>query len=426
MTSERNGAAHSRRGFLKGVVGAGMSAAAVAALGGDLIAPGMTVSAQADEMLPSSKFTIKNTIALNLSKHFTTVPLFQGRFNGQPVWFVLTESSDERMASDMGLNFAPRLANIPAGHPAVQDVTSGNPMLGRDMVTFAGMPDFSATRRLAAGPKGFEPADAFPGGWGMGMYADLVRLRGSNVVFNAPIIAVGAGPFDVTTHTNTGDRVLGIDTGKMTADLLFVRAFAFGQEIMYHNFSVSDPTAASIERSNLVSAMQTIPVMNTRTVQEGARSAILGFANGPLGQTSPPAQGLNHVILDSPSGADATIQNTALLTALSKGADARNILDAWPTLRDPALARLYTPLWSLQVAKWADAAIAAGKRTVVTDSNQIRQLAAQGLVTAPDGLALTEQNIVLNCPALAFTNTNPEAFQAPDPGRAAGATFGAP
>jgi hypothetical protein len=30
------------------------------------------------------------------------------------------------------------------------------------------------------------------------------------VVYNAPIVATGDGPFDVTHHTNTEDRVLGI------------------------------------------------------------------------------------------------------------------------------------------------------------------------------------------------------------------------
>jgi len=414
---------HSRRSFLKGALGAGAAATALAAFGDGLVAPMAGVSAQSDEMLPASKFTIKNTLALNLTRHFATVPLFQGMFNGQPVWYVITEASDQGIASDRGLNFSPRLANIPAGHPAVQEVVTGNPSLGRDMATFAGVPNFGPTRVITAGPMGFPPANFSPGSYGMGMYADFVRVRGNNVVYNAPIIAVGSGPFDVTTHTNTHDRVLSIDTAKMTVDLLFVRAFAHGREIMYHSFSASEPMTAAIERGTYVPALSLIPTMNTRTVPEGARSSIFAFVNGKLGLTSPPAQGLNHVILDGHNPEDASMGNVALLKALSMGGDARNVLDSFPTLNDP---RLYTPVWDLQLAKWSKDAMAQGMNIAQTDANQIRQLASQGLVTAPDELPITEQNIIINCPALAFTTDAPSEPQALDPGRSATVFRGAP
>lgn len=41
-------------------------------------------------------------------------------------------------------------------------------------------------------------------------YSPFIRIAGSDVVYSAPIVATGDGPFDVVHHTNTGDRVLGV------------------------------------------------------------------------------------------------------------------------------------------------------------------------------------------------------------------------
>lgn len=415
---------YTRRGMLKGALAASAGALALSAFGGNVAMQETLVSAAEDEMLPASKFTIKSTIAVNVTKHFARTPLFQGTFNGQPVWYVITESSDERIASDLGLNFAPRLANIPAGSPAVQQVASANPVLGRDMVTFVGAPNFAPTRSLVAGPKGFPPNDFHTGADADAKYSDLVRL--GNVVYNAPIIAVGAGPFDVVAHTNTHDRLLGIDTTGMTADLLMVRAFSHGQDIFYHSFSASNYLTAVIERGTFIPALMLIPSPNTRTSQEGARSSIFAFANGQTVLASPPGQGLNHVIINGHNAENANPQDGIVQEALRLGGDAHNVLDAFPTLRDPALARLYTPLWDLQIPTWTDAAVAQGLNTAQKDGNQIRQLAAQGLILATDNIPLVEENVIVNCPVIAFINQAPEAPQAADPGRGASLTRGAP
>lgn len=437
MTKERDramsnpGGVYTRRAVLKGTLAAGVGTLAATAFGGvmtsEVAARGLGVAAQApDEFLPLSKFTIKNTLALNLTKHFATAPLYQGVCNGQTVWYVITDCSDARIAADLGLNLAPRLANIPAGHPGVQEVTSANPVLGRDMVTFPGKPDFSPTRIVTPGPMGFPPARFQPGAFGDAKYSDLVRVQGTNVVYNAPIVAVGKGPFDVVTHKDTHDRLLGIDTGKLTADLVLVRAFAFGKDIFYHSFSASNPLAAPIERGTFIPSMGAIPFRNSRTVKEGARSSIFAFVNGQTGSNSPPAQGLNHVILDGHGSEDASLQNAALLESLRVGGDAHNVLDSFTTLNDPNLAALYTPLWDLQLAKWSAEAVAQGLNVAQKDANQIRQLAARGLVTAADGLPLVPENIIVNCPIVAFVDQAPDAPQAADPGRTATLYTGAP
>lgn len=410
---------HTRRDVLRGALVGGAGALALSAFGGHLTAP--TVAARGalaqDELLPRSKIVLPSAIAVNLTNHSVTLPLHQGMFNGQPVWYVITESSDERIARDLGLNFAPRLGNIPAGHPAVQQVRSGNPTLGRDMVTFAGVPNFGFTRLLTPGPKGFPAARFLPGAIAGAGYSDLVRVQGSEVVYNAPIVAMGPGPFDVAKHDTTHDRTLAIDTAKMTIEMLIVRAFAHGQESVYISFSATNPLAAVIERAIFIPALAKVPMTNTRTVQQGSRSSIFAFVNGQRGAASPPAQGLNHNILDTPSDEPATLQNRALLDSLRQGGDPRNVLDTFTTLRDPALARLYVPLWDLQLVRWSDEAVAQGRHTAQADANQIRQLAAQGMVTAPDGRPLVSANIIANCPILGFTDQPPTEPQAPDPGR---------
>lgn len=412
-----------RRTLFKGTLAAS-GALALSTFGGGILERASLVAAADDVMLPASKFTIKSTIAINLTKDFARAPLFQGTFNGQPVWYVITEASDEGIASDLGLNFSPRLAN--AAPASVQQVASSNPVLGRGMVTFVGAPDFSPTRVLVAGPTGFPPAAFAPGSNADAKYSDLVRVQGTNVVYNAPIVAVGAGPFDVTNHTNTHDRLIGIDTAMMTADLVMVRAFSHGKDILYHSFSASNPLAAPIERGTFVPLLALVSPPNTRTTPDGARSSIMGFVNGQAGIPGPPAQGLNHVILDGGGTKDASFQNADVLDKLFKGGDAHNVLDSFPTLRDPALAHLYTPLWDLQLVKWSDDAVARGANVAQTDANQIRQLAAQGVVHSSDDLPLVTAGIVVNCPVIGFIDQAPDAPQAADPGKSATAFRGAP
>ncbi len=425
--------AHTRRNVLKSALAAGAGGLALSAV--PLRFPGERATARAgarfalqgDEMLPHEKFTIQSTIAVNVTRSFATAPLFEGTFNGQPVWYIITDASDEGMASDLGVNFAPRLANIPVDSPSVQHVMSGNPILGRDMVTFAGVPDFSPDRLLLGGPMGFPPARFAPGSHVDALYNDLVRIGDSSIVFNAPVIAIGEGPFDVTTHSNTHDRVLRMDTDNMAVDLQFVRAFSHGQLIIYYAIAASDPLGAALDQRGTFNVkMAKIPVSTTRTPEHGARSSIFAFVNGQAGLDNPDAQGLNHMIIVGAADGDASLENTLLQDILLRGGDPRNIIDTFPTLSDPVLARRYTPIWDIMLSRWSDEAVAQGLNVAQRDTNQIRQLAAQGMVTAPDHLPLVNSNIAVNCPVIAFLDQPPLEPQAPDPGRASTLTSGAP
>jgi hypothetical protein len=363
--------------------------------------------------LPRTKLTMQSVMRVDLNKGIATVPLYKGTYNGTSVWYVIMDVSDATLARDLGLNFAPRLANASDGcPPCVQTVKSANPILGAAAVEFAGTVDFSPMRILTPSATGFPPLAAQPGSVAGRGYSDLVRVEGSSVVFNAPIIATGDGPFDVTTHANTLDRVMAIDTQKMTVDLQFIRAFAFGKEIFYFTFGSTGALSAVLERGTFVPAMATLPFANES--EKGARAAIFTFTNGQRGETSPPAQGLMHVILDNPPG-DLSLEHTALLESLRKGGDAHNVLDSFPTLTDPRLAALYTPMWDLHIAEWSPGAVASMRNVAQTDANQIRQLGAMGMVTAPGGGMLGSANFVVNCPVMGFADEAPAAPQAPKP-----------
>jgi len=176
---------------------------------------------------------------------------------------------------------------------------------------------------------------------------------------------------------------MGIDTAAMTADLLFVRAFSHGEDIFYLTFDASTPLQATLERGTFTPVLGLTPFANASAHPEGARSAIFTFVNGQVGPESPPAQGGGHVVADGLLAETANVENVALLEALRAGGDAHNVLDSFPTLDDPDLAALYSPLWDLRVGVWSADAVAAGENVAQTDANAIRQLAAAGTVTSP-------------------------------------------
>ena len=395
--------------YLKRMLAAGIIALALAL---SVIFPAYAATRgsaqQSDQFLPRGKFTIKSVLSIDLTRDFATMPLHKGNFHGTPVWYVITDASDAGVANTLGLNFAPLLANTSNGCPfCVQQVTSTSTLLGRGMVDFKGIPDFSPTRLLMPGPHGFPPLAAQPGGMGRLHYSPFVRIKGTSVVYDAPIVAVGNGPFDVIHHKNTHDRVLTIDTQKMTVGLLFVRGFSNGKPILYLSFETSDALTATIERSTFVPALSLSPFPNGDSRDGQARAEIFTFTNGATGPQSPPAQGLMHVIINGLNAQEANLQNTALLEALRIGGDAHNVFSFFPTLRDPNLAQDYSPLWDLNIGVWSKFAVAHGLNTAKTDANEILELAAKGLVTSPGGSPLASSGSIINCPALAFTDTPP-------------------
>ena len=346
-------------------------------------------------LLPRDHLTLESAIQVNLSKETVRLPLYPGEAHGKRVWYVLLDASDAGLAHDLGVNYAPKLANIAISDPAaVQTVTLSSPTpaenpFGPAAVHFAGAPNFSPTRIAQPGPTGFPLAKFAPGAVAGPGYSPFIRIAGSNVIYDAPIVATGDGPFDVVHHTNTGDRVLGIHiAGKSKpgqfaeswADLLFVKGFDAGQPIVYISTDAGQPLTAVLERSTYVPALNNAPFNGGDDFLGSARERLFGFINGQTGANNPQAQGFVHLIKDGHAAEDASAGNTALINALRNGGDLLNVFGDFPTLTDPRHAQAYSPLWDAQLGLWTPKAIKEGLNTRQIDENVVFNLAA----TRPD------------------------------------------
>ena len=106
--------------------------------GGDALAGTTKASVRAgglgpiSGLLPRDHLTEESAIQVDLSKESVRLPLYKGRANGQTVWYTLLDASDQGIAHDLGVNYAPKLANIAIGCPeCVQTVTLDSPTPAR-------------------------------------------------------------------------------------------------------------------------------------------------------------------------------------------------------------------------------------------------------------------------------------------------------
>jgi hypothetical protein len=395
-------------------------------------------------LLPRSHLTEESALQINLSNETARLPIYPGvapvpNHPGQTekVWYLLLDASDQGLAHDLGVNYAPKLANIAIGDPAaVQTVTLENPSpdqnkFGPAVVHFAGAPDFSPTRLAVPGPTGFPLKSFQPGAVAGSGYSPFIRIAGSDVVYNAPIIATGDSPFDVTHHTNTADRVLAVHIGgpsapgqfnESWADLLFVKGFDAGRPIAYLSTDAGQPLTSVLERSTYVPALNDASFNGGDDFLGSARERLFGFINGQTGAGNSQAQGFQHLVLDGHASQDASLDNAGLINALRNGGDLLNVFGDFPTLADPRHADAYSPLWDAQLGLWTDKAVKNGLNTRQIDENQVFNLAA----TRPDLLTgvnpATGQpapygsvGVDINCAVLGWIGNKPPTANLADP-----------
>ena len=112
----------SRRWWLAAGVAAAVAASAVlatTAFAGSNAAPAKAGSlGPTTGLLPRDHLTLESAIQVNLSKETVRLPLYPGTAHGKKVWFVLLDASDAGLAHDLGVNYAPKLANIAISDPA--------------------------------------------------------------------------------------------------------------------------------------------------------------------------------------------------------------------------------------------------------------------------------------------------------------------
>jgi len=311
-------------------------------------------------MVARAQITIASAIAVDTAAHTVTLPLFKGTEEGKTVWYILTDASDAAVAKRFGLNFSPNLAQI--GDAAIQKATRNSD----GTYTFAGAPTFKPARTYVASASGFPPASATPGGKADPEYSPFVRAEGIAGVLDAPIVATGDGPFDVTTHTNTEDRVIAIDPVKKTVTLVLARGFFNGKPVYYLSTEASDPVASSVERATYA------PLLAKASAAGEIPIGVI--ADGP--QTGPAPQGLAYLALRTPLGTDATAANAATIMS------SFNVLSLAPDLGHPYATNGYSPLWSVSV-------VGAKQSKRLTSFGQVAP------ISKPAGF-------VVNCPVVAY------------------------
>jgi hypothetical protein len=387
---------------------------------------------QASGLLPRRKLTLESAINVDLSTETVRLPVYPGKApDGKKVWYVLLDASDSGLAHDLGVNYAPKLANVGNGCPeCVQTVKLENPApadnrFGPGVVDFAGVPDFSPARSAEPGPAGFPLKSFQPGAVAGPGYSPFIRIDGSSVVYNAPIVASGDGPFDVVHHSNTGDRVLSVHIAGASApgrfnesyaDLLLVKGFDAGQPILYLSTDAGQPLTSVLERSTYVPALDKAATNGGDDFLGSARERLFGFINGQTGADNPQAQGFQHLAKDGLIGHDAAASDTQLINALRNGGDLLNVFGDFPTETDQRHALAYSPLWDAQLGLWTKKAIDAGLNRRQTDEVQVFNLAAQrpDLLTGVDPATgqpapYGSVGVDINCAVIGFTAKAPSA-----------------
>jgi hypothetical protein len=390
-----------------------MAAVAIIAIVSASVAANVGRASAASTFLPASHIVLKSARDVDNVAGTAVIPLHRGTYEGKTVWYILTDSSDYGISHDLDILYAPKLSNIAIGCPeCVQTVTLGKPtgkFNNEAIVEFKGIPDFSPRRVLTPGPNGFPPAAAKPGAIGDSKYTPFIRIAGSPVIYNAPIVAVGDGPFDVVTHSNTSDRVLAMDTKPDNdgpeATMLLARGFDSGERILYLSTEASDPGAAAIERATYVPLLNHAPFVSGDDNLGSARERIFVFINGQTGKGNSNAQGLQFLTKDGRINEDATLANSASLGSPI------NVQGDFPSLDDPRHASAYSPLWDVQLGQWTASTVASAKNTRQTDENEILNLVGDGVITGPGG-APYGGVFVVNCPPVAFVDKRPNADKA--------------
>jgi hypothetical protein len=297
--------------------------------------------------------------AVENGNNTVTLPLQRGTSHGQTVYYVMIDASDGNFAQQFGLNKAQKLANA-AGTAAVQKVRMVN-----GVVDFPATVNFAPVRQLTPGPTGFPPASAQPGAIGETGYSPLIQLP-SGVIVNAPQVA---------NLTGQADKVVAIDLVRMRVTYLETDGFQGGDPVKYISFDSSNPVAATLEDATYAPALNALPTTNDDSTAS-ARATLIAFINGQTGVNNPQRQGLNSAVLD--------------------GLSPLNLL-RW----NPSQGR-YSPMWDVNLARWADPIVAAGQNLRQTDVGTAQGLAQHGQLTAPDGSPLTASGFIVNCPIVSL------------------------
>ena len=347
-----------------------------------------------------------------------TLPLYQDRLasggpnNGQNIWYIVTDTSDEATAEALGLNFSSKLnfADLPV--PMQDEFMATSVRRGfydEDgiLIYDGGRVDFSPERQVNPGSTDtsgtnnlLESLNFQPGAVGTdvgdpdGFYSPLVRITNAgDHVYNAPMVAFGATEDQLSAYCDgipegqeeaarqiLHDSVLricpGDDPGEPgTVTLELVPGFSFGRPVLYLSTDASAGIAASLEGAVYAPALANVPVGRDDSLFSSVER-IFGWTNGPtndFGESNPQRQGFNSAII----GEGGPL----------------NVLGGIPTI-----ATDYSPLWDLNLGEWTQEAVDNGYRSRMTEEFAILGMVERGFLTGPGGSPYGSVGIIINCP----------------------------
>lgn len=328
-------------------------------------------------------------------------PMFQGWEtlpNGErrEGYYVITEASDEDFAEELGVIYAPRMAEaIGSGGEQNSEWTEDGRLI------FEGSVDFSPTRSLTAGAAspdgalvGFPPAEVNPGAIADANWSSYVVLPGTNIVINAQLVANSTGIHDRIPNPNGNSQAdeddlnnpnLAIDQASVVLQLL--DGWHDGQPYYFHIVTdTSDPGPATIELGVYAPRLNNLPAFGL-------------FPGGSMLPFSPTANGVT-------PDANNPLGFQGLNTASISDRQVNDPTNTFPI--DPSDTR-YSPMWDAHITEFT---VPADERVILTSFGQINDLLDDGTLIPfrgngnPEPLAnslsdmLTATGAIINCPVI--------------------------
>jgi len=279
-------------------------------------------------------------------------------------YYVITEASDRDLATELGVIFAPRMANaIGSGGESTSQWSDD----GR--LVFEGWVDFSPKRSLIASGdsedgilRGFPPVEVNSGAIASDSWSSYVVLPNSNIVINAQIVGNSSGIHDRIPHPDGNGLAQEDDQNNPNysierASVVMQLLDGWHDERPYYFHIVtdtSDPAPAAIELGVFAPKLANLP-----TFGEFPGGSMLPFSPTANGRTFDNGDGYGVQGLNAASLSDRQVQDPT---------------NTFPI--DPSDSR-YAPMWDAHITEFT---VAEADRPILRSFDQINDLLADGIL----------------------------------------------
>ena len=316
-----------------------------------------------------------------------TLPLYRGELfeTGEPIWYIVTDTTDSEVATTLGLNHSSKLAFADNNRAVRQAETTQDGTL----MFFAGSVDFSPERIVVpgnavdAGLPAFPPLEAQPGSVGDELYSPLVKIvNAGGEIYNAPMLAFDVEAEDLdfcdgdVDYSVVHDGVLRICPQNGTVTLALSAGFSSSRPVLYLATDANDPLPAALEGVTYAPGLRDVAVGRDDFLFS-AVEPLFTFTNGP----------------SNPSEDLINPQRQGLSSAVLNEGGPLNVLSGIPSF-----ALDYSPLWDVNIGEWTQIAIDRGYRSRMTEEFQVLGMVERGFITGPGGVPFAASGFIVNGP----------------------------